>query len=81
VDPAAAQPNAPMARPVQQVRPEHVTDVGQNRLRTRRVQPMASIIDPQAIDLEAAGVSADLRISLNYVDCKPVPSRKPKGRS
>jgi hypothetical protein len=71
VDELPPQVNSAMSRPIQQVVPEQVTNLRQNLRVACRVQAVASVVQPLASGVEAAGVSTNNRILLDHGDLGP----------
>jgi len=59
VHPSTPQPDAAVARTVQQVIAQQSADIGHHGRGARRVQPVAAEVHGNPVDGEAAGVSAD----------------------
>ena len=59
MDPALAEPDPPMARPVDEIVPKHSLDVTKDLGVTCRVQAMAAVVHRLTGQLKAAGVSSN----------------------
>src|SRR5512144_1060762 len=71
MDPAAPQPDAPVARPLEQLLRHEHADLRQDLGVAGRVQAVAAEVEPVAVPVEAAGVAADGRLLLDQRDGSP----------
>ena len=73
VDPASEQTDAPVARPREQVVPEQAAQGLEDLGVGSRMQPMASVVDVQAREFEAAGVATDSLVLFEQGHLVPAP--------
>jgi hypothetical protein len=78
-DPAAGNPQLAVTRSALQVVAEQPTQVGQQRLRRRRMQPVRPVVDAYAGHLERPGQATDPVGSLEQRDLEPALGSAPRG--